>query len=70
MDNHFREEKIRELTEKIVILQEENKSLRDYIHNLEANQTGSENSRSIAEGPIFPPFNVPSDNELNRLDVR
>ena len=51
MDTHFLKEKIQELKEQLAIIEEENKSLRDYIHDLEANQTTSKISRSLTEIP-------------------
>lgn len=55
MDTYFLKEKIQDLKEKLTIAKEENKSLRDYIHDLEANQTASGNSRSQFESPILFP---------------
>lgn len=79
MDNHFRDLKIKELTEQLAMAREENKTLKSQVSDLEAERGASRNSRSVE----FPPFYIPeyyesdnplhrppSDNKCNQADVR
>ena len=70
MDNHFRDLKIKELTEQLAMAREENKTLKSRVLDLEAKLSASGGSRSIEERPISDPYYVPSDNKCNQADVR
>ena len=49
MDNHFRDLKIKELTEQLAMVTEENKTLKSQVSDLDAELSVSENSRSVVE---------------------
>ena len=53
MDNHFRDLKIKELTEQLAMAREENKTLKSRVLDLEAKLSASGNSRSIDGIPDY-----------------